>query len=290
MEDFCKFGSGGNKGTVVISVDIERDVGLAAVYPSAHKKHTVYARHFYEEDPLGEMFEIFDSRRIPMTLAIVSKAMDDKLERVMDRAARSDVPHEIACHSFRHRQISDYKDQEDFRADLKRVRQFEKQMNIAPSVSYIFPCNKHGYLDTLHEEGWKICRLQEEGKDAVRGFGYIKRKAGTLTSYLLCRSPNVNELETTEQGLTITNGDMCYIDAQGLAGLLPTFCQTTRAIKGVEKAAVKRRIFHLWFHDFLFLRKKGALRQSLEKIADHIDKARIDGRIEPRTMRQLAAL
>src|SRR5258705_450939 len=60
--------------------------------------------------------------------------------------------------------------------------------------------------------------------------------------------PPVVVPEETLPGLWNVPGSMIYFPMHGLRRHIPPSLRVRRALKGLDAAAGKRRIFHLWFH------------------------------------------
>jgi hypothetical protein len=74
------------------------------------------------------------------------------------------------------------------------------------------------------------------------------RRLGHLADILLATEPPVVLPKCPLDGPVEIPGSMIYFPAHGFRRMLPVAWRTRRAMKGLEAAVRRRRIFYLWTH------------------------------------------
>ena len=74
------------------------------------------------------------------------------------------------------------------------------------------------------------------------------KRLGHLADVVLARCPPVGLPEEVLPGLWNLPGSMIYFPMHGRRRHIPLSRRVVRAVKGLDAAAERRRIFHLWFH------------------------------------------
>src|SRR5262249_35015372 len=82
-------------------------------------------------------------------------------------------------------------------------------------------------------------------------------------------TPPVVLPEQAQPGLWNIPGSMIYFPMHGLRRYIPLRLRVRRAGRGLEAAARRRRVFHLWFHPTNLADQTEAMFAGLERILEH---------------------
>jgi len=105
---------------------------------------------------------------------------------------------------------------------------------------------------------------------------------------LTASEPPVVLPEKTESGLWMIPGSMVYFPMHGLRRYIPVRARTRRAIKGLDAAARKRRIFHLWFHPTNLAEEMERMFAGLRSVVEYACLLRANGHLDFLPMGSLA--
>lgn len=155
-------------------------------------------------------------------------------------------------------------------------------------VSFVFPRNKVGHLDVLAQHGIRVFRgpgprwyERDENPGAMGRLAHLAEVA------LGTPGPTVVP-QTTPEGLVNLPGSMIYLPAHGIRGLIPVARRVRRSIAGLEDAARRQRVFHLWFHPTNLADRYEAMMGGLRAIFGKVRGLREAGRLDVRTMGSFA--
>jgi peptidoglycan/xylan/chitin deacetylase (PgdA/CDA1 family) len=192
------------------------------------------------------------------------------------------VPQEIGCHSFSHVIFGDPGCSRDT-AESELTECVRRASDSGIQLrSFAFPRNSVGHLDVLREAGFACYRGPEpvwwERPDVPR----VAKRIGHLVDVLTARRPPVVTPVEELEGLWNIPGSMMLFPMHGRRRHIPASLRVRRAVKGLERAADERRIFHLWFHPTNLAdeteRMFGALRSILRHVSGIREKQRMDVR------------
>lgn len=204
---------------------------------------------------------------------------------VVHSILRASPAHEIASHSFGHILFGHPGcSREAAEDDLNAARKAAAQQHVTLR-SIVFPRNSQGHLDLVREAGFVCFR----GKDPVfyRDWkGLAKRVAHYLEDFLAITPPQARP--AMEDGLWNLPGTMMLQGHEGVRALIPPGARRRRAIKGLQQAASKRSLFHLWFHPSNLATAPDLAFAELEEITAEARRLRAAGSIEILTMAQLS--
>jgi peptidoglycan/xylan/chitin deacetylase (PgdA/CDA1 family) len=199
------------------------------------------------------------------------------------------VRQEIGCHSFSHMIFGDRNcSAEAARSELAASVRAAREMGIELR-SFAFPRNQVGHLQALSEHGFVCYRGPEPvWYEQINLPPAIKRLAH-LCSVLVAAQPPVSLPEMTEAGLWNIPGSMIYFPMHGLRRHIPVQMRVRRAIKGLEAAAARKRIFHMWFHPTNLADRIEPMFHGLREIFARARTMRERGQIDILTMSQIAS-
>jgi hypothetical protein len=137
--------------------------------------------------------------------------------------------------------------------------------------SFSFPRSEIGHERVLAKHGFTCFRGLEPTWYNAAGTGPVVRRLGHLVDTLLVTEPPVVLPKRHPDGLIEIPGSMVYFPAHGFRRMVPVSWRTRRAMKGLDAAVGRRRIFHLWTHPTNLADRVepmlGGLREILKRVA-----------------------
>jgi len=199
------------------------------------------------------------------------------------------VPQEVGSHSFSHVIFGDAGcSREAAQSDLRACVDAGRQAGLSMQ-SFSFPRNQVGYRELLAEHGFTCFRGPEPSwyRDG-RMPAAIQRLAHLLEVVTVAQPPVVLPRWTPE-GIVEIPGSMVYFPAHGLRRFVPMSWRVRRALKGLDAAVDRQRIFHLWTHPTNLVDEMDAMFDGLRQILQHASQLRREGVVAMMTMGELAA-
>ena len=194
------------------------------------------------------------------------------------------TPQEIGFHSFSHviwgdpgcsRAVAE--------SEMKACVEAASWTGVRP-VSFVFPRNRAAYLDVLAAHGIRVYRGPgPRWYERDDNPGALGRLAHLLEVALGTAAPTVLP-ERTPEGLINLPGSMIYLPAHGIRGWIPIRQRVRRAVRGLEDAASRRRVFHMWFHPTNLADRYKAMMAGLRSVFERVRKMQESGRIDVRAM------
>jgi len=218
----------------------------------------------------------------------------DIINKIVNHTSKTQVSHEIACHSFSHQLFgASGCDEAVAYAEVKRcVSLLEQNYGIQPRV-FIFPRDSVGHLDILLKEGFFAFR-----GPISHVFGYSQTERGILgfarkysslaiyfASFYLTISPPV-VYPRIENGLINVPASLCY----NKKPLIPLSLIVHKAKKGIDRAVKEKKVFHLYTHliNFGNAPDANAFIKGFEGILAYANLKREENKLEITTMQRLA--
>jgi peptidoglycan/xylan/chitin deacetylase (PgdA/CDA1 family) len=210
-------------------------------------------------------------------------------KRLVDRILACPVPQEIGCHSFSHPMFGDPGcSRETASSELAECVRLAGERGLELR-SFAFPRNRVGHLDVLREHGFTVYRGPDptwyEGDRWPRPL----KRFGHLSDVVLARRPPVVVPEEALPGLWNLPGSMIYFPMHGLRRHIPLSRRVARALKGLDAAVQKRRVFHLWFHPTNLAFETKEMFAGLRRIFERASALRSEGRLAIRPMGEVVA-
>jgi len=155
-------------------------------------------------------------------------------------------------------------------------------------VSFVFPRNRVGHLDVLANHGIRVFRGPgPRWYERDDNPGPIGRLAHLAEVCLAVGAPTV--LPELQGPLVNLPGSMIYLPAHGIRRWIPVSRRVRRALSGLEEAADRRRVMHLWFHPTNLADNYDAMMGGLREIFARVRDLRSGGRLDVRTMGSFAS-
>jgi len=205
---------------------------------------------------------------------------------IVDAIVAGTAGHEIGSHGYSHAVFGD----PGFgagaaAAELDECRRLAGLRGLELR-SFVFPRNREGHHGLIAERGFRAVR----GADPTwhsRLPGRLGRLAHLLDQ-LLAISPPVSVPRAVRPGLWDIPGSMLLMERTGLRRLIPVSARVRKARRGLRRAVREGAVFHLWFHPFNLAPDRQAMLGALDQILAEVARLRAAGRIDVRTMGQLA--
>jgi len=208
---------------------------------------------------------------------------------LVERIIKCPVTQEIGSHSFSHVIFGDPGcSVETARSEIEACRRVSEEIGVTLR-SFAFPRNQVGHLDLLAEHGFRSFRGPEPRWYDQPGFPDVLRRMGHLWDVVTISAPPVVMPRRTDEGLLDIPGSMVYLPMHGVRRLIPVSWRVRRALKGLEAAVSKRRVFHLWAHPTSLADEPEAMFEGLRQIFRHVKSLRDQGTLRVATMGDLAA-
>ena len=156
-------------------------------------------------------------------------------------------------------------------------------------TAWVFPRNQVGHLDVLASRGIRVFRGPgPRWYERDENPGVLGRIAHLLEVAAGTAAPTVLP-EMTAEGLVNLPGSMIYLPAHGIRGLVPVGQRVRRAIGGLEDAAERNRVFHLWFHPTNLADRYQPMMAGLRTVFERVRTMRAALRLDVRSMGSFAS-
>ncbi len=189
------------------------------------------------------------------------------------------VAQEIGCHTFSHVIFGDEGcSHETASTEVAECVRLARERGVEMR-SFAFPRNRVGHLDVLRDHGFSCYRGPEPVWYESQRLPRPLKRLGHLADVLAARRPPVVEPEESTKAIWNIPGSMLYFPMRGPRRYIPLSVRVRRAIKGLERAAAERRIFHLWFHPTNLVDESEQMFAGLRSIFEHVDQLRSDSRL-----------
>jgi peptidoglycan/xylan/chitin deacetylase (PgdA/CDA1 family) len=206
---------------------------------------------------------------------------------LVEKIRNCSVEQEIGSHSFSHIVFGDAGcSRETAENEIAECVRIAEEQGIKLK-SFVFPRNEGGYLEVLQKYKFTSYRGVEPNWYEDREVSEGMRRGLRLFDVLRAASPPTVLPERTEQGLWNIPGSAMFFPMHGFRRHIPMSLRVKRCIKGLNKAANEKKIFHLWFHPTNMVDEMEKMFAGLEKILQHASDLREQGKIEFLTMGQI---
>lgn len=204
---------------------------------------------------------------------------------IVEMLKNSSIAQEIASHSFSHLIFSDpecsWAAAESDIAECVKVAG-DSQVSLE---TFIFPRNGVGHLDILEKHGFKVYRGSGMPASARRK-NFTARACSFLKDFLALTPAVV--VPCRVGGLTAIDTSMLFRYSYGLSKFIPRGMRALRAKKGLNKAAITNRVFHLWTHPMNFGWNEQAMFKEFEGILSYAAELRDKGSILIMPLKEIA--
>lgn len=206
---------------------------------------------------------------------------------LVEKIRNAAVPQEIASHSFSHviygdRGCSARAAESDLQACVDAAARLGVELH-----SFVFPRNSVGHRDLLPQFGFVAYRGPEPHWYDRAGIPRALKRAAHFFDFVAATRPPVVDAYVDDAGLWNVPGSMMYFPMHGVRAAIPVSRRVKRAIRGIDRAAAERKIFHLWFHPTNLAIHTAELMEGLEAILAHAAELVRNGVLEIAPMRKI---
>ena len=310
------------KGTLVISIDFESELGYADEKLSESQKKLVVN----ESEISKKILELFEKYDTPATWAIVGHLLEDDCGTrdgrvhadfpehiyndsevdwfenhpsaeditnplwfdsagIIDRVKNSSVAHEIGSHSYAHILYGAPNiKKKAIEADISGLKRIHQKHNLE-MFSFIFPRNMEGYHKELKEAGF-ICFRGESKFWYMSLPGFLRRLARLVDYYL----PSAKTVLPSKHksGLINIPDSLLLLGRNGLRKLVLPSVMKRKIRSGLNQAVKRKEIFHFWFHPSNLSYETETQLEILDYALRYASGLRDKGWLEVSTMKQVA--
>lgn len=205
---------------------------------------------------------------------------------LVDALEESPLEHDVGGHSFSHRQLSPDLDREIARAEIAATVEAAAERGFDLD-SFVHPGNVIGHRDLLADHGFTCYRGRRPG---LPYDGTPVEPARKLLSGVVGGPPRLVEPGVDEHGLVDVPASLYLFDIDGApsralhrAGFDPV---VDRAKRGIEAAAERDGVYHLWLHPNNLVDASDVDR--VERVLEHVDIVRSRTDLTVETMATVA--
>jgi peptidoglycan/xylan/chitin deacetylase (PgdA/CDA1 family) len=195
---------------------------------------------------------------------------------------------EVGSHSFTHpifgdpgcsREVAD--------AELAHAVAAAAELGITLR-SFVFPRNVPGHVDLLAKHGFTCWRPPEAQGPLTRRLPRQAQRAAHLARVALARPGPTVVPYRDEHGLWCIPGSAVLLPVDGVRRAIPVRQRVVRATGGIDRAAARRELFHLYLHPINLAGAPGPLLAGMRAILEHAARLRDRGQLDMLSMGQLA--
>jgi peptidoglycan/xylan/chitin deacetylase (PgdA/CDA1 family) len=206
---------------------------------------------------------------------------------LVEKVRACPVPQEIGSHGFSHVIFGDPGcSRATAESEIAACMRLARAMGLELS-SFAFPRNRIGHLDVLRQFGFDCYRGPEPTWYELSARKGVPERLAHLWDVFRAATPPVVVPELTPSGLWNIPGSMIYFPMHGFRRLIPIGRRVRRASRGLDAAARRKRVFHLWFHPTNMVDCMDAMFLGLRTIVEHASALRAAGRLDFLPMGQL---
>ena len=195
---------------------------------------------------------------------------------------------DVGCHSFSHAIFGDPGcTRETAASELQRCVALARELGVSLK-SFVFPRNVPGHVDLLAEHGFTCWRPPEPAWFQHPSIPGSVARLAHFAEVGMGRAPPTVVPVRDRHGLWQIPGSSTFLPAHGIRRAIPMRQRTKRAVAGIDRAVVERRISHLYVHPINFAEAPHVMLRSLEAILDAAVARRDAGELSILSMDQIA--
>ncbi len=204
---------------------------------------------------------------------------------IVDWIRNASPKQEIGSHSFAHIIYDEKNTNENaVRSDIERAKQLHQTADL-PFEAFVFPRNIVGFFDLLARAGIRVYRGHTKRWFDIPPRSF--RRLLMLFNYIFAITPPTVMPMLDDYGMVNIPDSMLLFSRNGPRSLVSPKSITGMGITGLNQAAKKREIFHLYFHPSNFTYKTEIQFQILEAILRHAQTLREQGVLEILTLLEI---
>jgi len=199
-----------------------------------------------------------------------------------------DAGQEVGSHSFSHPVFGEAGCSRET-ADSELARCVREAQALGVELrSFVFPRNVAGHVDLLPKHGFTCWRPLEPTWYNRRAVPGKMKRAAHLVDVVRAATPPTVLPERDAHGLWQIPASATFLPYFGVRRLIPLGARVRRSTRGIDAAAERRRVCHLYLHPINLADDPEAMLGALDRVFDHVARLRDQGRIEVHSMGGLA--
>jgi hypothetical protein len=302
------------RGIFTISIDVELAWGICDRLLQKSDMEAIGR----ERDVISRLLELFETYRIRATWAVVGHLFSDscawengvphpEIPRpvlknedrdwffqhpkagghdplwagpdVVETISRARPEQEIASHSFAHMIYDETITNPDaIDADIRAAQNAHASAGL-PFEVFIAPRGATGYRDKLSAAGIMAYR-----GNTPRWYRSIPvrplQRLMHLLSFVTALQPPVVTPSVDGRGMIDVPESMLFMGRNGIRSIIPAWALVKKAAKGLERAAERKQIFHLWLHPSNFTHRTEEQLTAFESVLISAEKLRDSRQLE----------
>ena len=194
-------------------------------------------------------------------------------------------PQEIGSHNFSHVMVIDGCSKESLASELKASESAAKRWDLELR-SFVFPRNAVGHLDTVASAGYRAFRGVSSDWTS-RMPRLLRRPARFVDAFW--PGAVASSMPVRQSGMWNIPASYNYLHRSGWGRLVPVSVRVRKSISGLQDAASRGGVFHLWTHPFNLASDPEPLLAGLDEVFHAYAALRDSGLIANATMGELAS-
>ncbi len=209
-------------------------------------------------------------------------------EDILEQLKSASPPQDIGCHTLTHMHVHDtLESRSQFDLELTRSAELFAELGLPPAKSFIFPKHFMAHFDLLAKHGFTCFRSPESGWFERLPIGAM-RAAVRLLWARLRMPPVIGHCWKTSDGLWEIPSSQYYPGFQNVGKWITPRDRVEKAKKGLDLAAQRKAIHHMWTHPFNLGVRTGELLDGLREIFEYADRLRERGLLQFKSMAELS--
>jgi hypothetical protein len=203
---------------------------------------------------------------------------------LLERIRGCDTTQDVGLHAFSHLVFGE-RSRAAADAELADAVAAATDAGVDPS-SFVFPRNEVAHADLLAEHGLSVYRDVDARWYEAASIGRGRKPLRFVDEALSRTPPTVIPRE--HDNVVAVPGSQVFRPTHGAWGRTPAGTQVERARKGIDRAAARGEIFHLWFHPFNLAGDVDRHINMLADILTYVDSLRSDDELECMSLEDVA--
>lgn len=248
-------------------------VVVGAMFMGGNQRHRWLRDEQFDDVPVGDCFSQ------PRWYA------EDILKQLREATPEQD----IGCHTLTHMFVQDSDEsREKFDLELERSAELFEELGLPPATSFIFPKHYMAHFDLLAKHRFRCYRGPESGWFERLPTRHAKA-AGRLFSARIRQTPSVTYPYLNDDGLWVIPSSQFYPSFRSVGKRVSVRDRVAKGIKGLNRAAKRKGVYHLWTHPFNLGVRTEELLSGFEEIFGHARKLEERGDLKNLSMASLAS-
>ncbi len=210
-------------------------------------------------------------------------------EDILQQLRQASPAQDIGCHTLTHMFVQDSEEsRKKFDEELERSSMLFDELGLPPATSFIYPKHYMAHFDLLAKHRFRCYRGPEAGWFERLPTRHAKA-AGRLFSARIRQSPSVSYPYLSDDGLWVIPSSQFYPSFRSVGKHVSVSDRVAKGIKGLNRAAKRKGVYHLWTHPFNLGVRTDELLSGFEQIFRHARELAESGVLRNCSMASLAS-